>query len=265
MPNKILKILFLGDIVGRLGRTGVIKFLHEHKKEYDYVIANCENASGGKGITKKNAAELLDGGVDFFTSGNHIWRKKEIVHSLDEYSIIRPLNYPPQTPGSGSIVKTINKDVKIGIINILGRVFMGNPIDCPFRTIEEELEKMKEITPIIFVDFHTETTSEKLAMGYFLDGKISCLVGTHTHIQTNDARILPEGTGYISDAGMCGPYQSVLGVKSDIIIETYLTQRPTFFEIESAGETIISYVSVEIDTETGKTTSINGNYVVYKA
>jgi len=264
MPNSSLQILFLGDIVSKLGRQGVKKFLHDHSNEYDLVIANCENTSGGKGISQNHAIDLQDSGVDVFTSGNHIWRKKDIFQHFEKYSILRPLNYPPGTPGTGSIVVTLEDGTKVGVVNILGRIFMGNPTDCPFRAIEKEICAMREITPLIFVDFHAETTSEKKAMGFFLDGKVSCMVGTHTHVQTNDAQILPQGTGYISDAGMCGPYHSVLGVKSDIIIQTYLTQRPALFEVETKGPTIVSYVHVDIDTESGNTSYIRGDYALYE-
>ena len=264
MQNNTLRIIFFGDIIGRPGRKALHRFMEEHRNEFDFCIANCENTSGGKGITKNHAAELLEAGIDVFTSGNHIWRKKEVIPHLDDYSIIRPLNYPQGAPGSGSIIMQFDSGFKIGVINILGRVFMGNPIDCPFRSIQSEIERISSITPIIFVDFYTETTSEKKAMGYFLDGKVSCMVGTHTHIQTNDAQILPKGTAYITDAGMCGPNNSIIGVKADIIIQNYLTQRPAFFEVETEGDLIVSYVIVEIDKDTGKALDIRGDYVLYK-
>jgi hypothetical protein len=264
MQNSSLQILFLGDIVSKLGRQGVKRFLQDHRDSYDLVIANCENTSGGKGISKNHAIDLKDAGIDIFTSGNHIWRKKDIIPYMEEYPILRPLNYPPGTPGYGSKIISLEDGTSIGVINIMGRIFMGNPTDCPFRAIENEIQRIKETTPLIFVDFHAETTSEKKAMGYFLDGKATCVVGTHTHIQTHDAQILPQGTGYITDAGMCGAFHSVLGVKSDIIISTYLTQRPALFEIESKGPTIVSYVHIDIDIETAKTTYIRGDYALYE-
>jgi hypothetical protein len=264
MQNNSLQVLFLGDIVSKLGRRGIKRFLQDHRDQYDLVIANCENTSGGKGISKNHALELKEAGIDVFTSGNHIWRKKDIIPYMDELSILRPLNYPPNTPGFGCKIIPLEEDISIAVINLMGRIFMGNPIDCPFRLIEEEIQRVREITPLIFVDFHAETTSEKKAMGFFLDGKVSCIVGTHTHIQTHDAQILPQGTGYITDAGMCGAYHSVIGVQSDIIIQTYLTQRPSLFEVETKGPTIVSYVQVDIDIESSKTTYIRGDYALYE-
>lgn len=247
----------IGDIVGRPGRTFLRMKLPSLKKQYniDYVIANGENAAGGNGITKKIFDELLISGVDFFTMGNHIWDNKDIFNFIhEETNMVRPANYPPETPGKGYAVVNIKNDLTIGILNLSGRTFMPS-LDCPFRTADFIIEKLKKETDIIIVDFHAETTSEKMAMGYYLDGRATVVFGTHTHVQTADERILPKGTAYITDIGMTGPYDSILGVDKDRVIKKFLTQMPVRFEI-AKGPSQINAIAVNIDEKTGYAKSI---------
>ncbi|MCL6559401.1 MAG: TIGR00282 family metallophosphoesterase, partial [Firmicutes bacterium] len=228
-----MRLLMIGDIVGRSGRRAVKVNLSSLKKEYDLdmVIANGENAAGGKGITREVAQELFSSGVDVLTMGNHVWNKKEAFEYIDrETRIVRPANYPPGTPGIGANVYETRRKVKVAVINLAGRVFL-QAIDCPFRKAEELVEMMKEKARVVVVDFHAEATSEKIAMGWFLAGKVSAVVGTHTHVQTADERILPGGTAYITDLGMTGPWNSIIGVKKEIIIEKFITQIPQRFEV----------------------------------
>ncbi len=252
-----MNILFIGDIVGKPGRRAVKAILPDliKKLKLDLVIANCENAAGGFGITEKTASELFSAGIHIMTSGNHIWDKKEALSLLPkEDRILRPLNYPPGVPGRGSIVYRASNSVKVGIINLSGRVFMGL-MDCPFRTVEKEIEAIKKETNIIIVDLHAEATSEKLAMAYFLDGRVTALLGTHTHVQTADEQILPGETAYITDVGMTGPKNSVIGVKSDIIVKKFITQLPKKFETAKGGW-MFSAVCIEVDEKTGKALGI---------
>ncbi|MBZ4646367.1 MAG: 2,3-cyclic-nucleotide 2-phosphodiesterase [Petroclostridium sp.] len=252
-----MRVLAIGDIVGNSGRAMIKDFLGKVKKELevDLCIANGENSAAGNGITRHIAYELFNHGVDVITMGNHVWSKKEIVRLFEEnLKIIRPANYPPGTPGSGHIVVGV-KNSKAAIVNISGRVYLEN-LDCPFRVIENELKLIKKITNIIIVDFHAEATSEKVAMGWYLDGKVSAVFGTHTHVQTADERILPKGTGYITDIGMTGPYDSILGVQKEIIINRFITHFPEKFEIAD-GPAQFNGIILEIDEVTGKTTSIN--------
>jgi metallophosphoesterase (TIGR00282 family) len=251
MQNNSLKILFLGDIVGSPGRLAVKAFLETHRKHYDFVFANCENATSGKGINPEHLNNLLSYGIDVLTSGNHIWYHKEIFPYLKEKPVIRPLNYPPGTPGEGYTIFQTHGGQKIAILNVMGRVMIAE-LDCPFRSMDAVLEEIPKDIKIILVDFHAETTSEKRAMGFYLDGRISAMVGTHTHVQTNDVKILSKGTGYITDAGMCGPEDSVIGVEKDLVIQKYLTCLPTFFKVAEKGSKRVDFVSFEIDIETGK-------------
>ena len=255
MPDK-LNFLFIGDIIGRPGRRAVRKFLHSLVKKYSpsLIIANGENAAGGFGITPEIGQELLDQ-VDVLTSGNHIWDKKEALSYLEqEPRLLRPANYPPKNPGKGTyIFKNISNN-KVGVINLQGRVFM-EPIDCPFRVADEELKTLHAITPIIILDFHAEATSEKQAMGWYLDGRVSAVIGTHTHVPTADERILPQGTAYITDVGMVGSYNSVIGIRKDQAIKRFLFARPQRFEPAKDG-VIFSAVYVEVDAQTGKALSI---------
>lgn len=230
-----VKILFLGDVVGRPGRQAIKMFLKNYVSEHciDVVIANGENAAGGNGITKEIAKELFSYGIDALSMGNHIWDKKEVLGFIDnEDRIIRPANYPPGTPGKGYTILKTKKGSKLGLLNLSGRVFLSN-LDCPFRIGEQMVKELQAITKNIIVDFHAEATSEKVAFGWFMDGKVSAVCGTHTHIQTSDYRILPKGTAYITDVGMTGPRDSVLGVKSELVIKKFLTQMPVRFEVAS--------------------------------
>ncbi len=260
-----MKVLFIGDIVGKVGRRAVRALLPGlvNRFRIDLTVANCENAAGGFGITGKVADELFGYGIDVMTSGNHVWDKKEAVAFLaKEDRVLRPVNYPPGVPGAGSIVCTVNGG-KVGVINVSGRVFM-NHMDCPFRRAEEEVERLKGETNTLIVDFHAEATSEKLAFAHYMDGRVSAVLGTHTHVQTADEQILPRGSAYITDVGMTGPLHSVIGVEAGQIIERFLYQMPRKFET-AKGEGIFSAVVVEIDGQTGRSTSIQRLQIRTKA
>lgn len=255
MPGKI-RVLFLGDIIGRPGRRALEMTLSRLIKTLSptVVIANGENAAGGIGITEKIGQELLSR-VDILTSGNHIWDKREAVEYLKkEALLLRPANYPPGNPGSGTCIFEPDSGVRIGVINLQGRVFM-EPIDCPFRTADSEIEKMREETPVIIVDFHAEATSEKQAMGWYLDGRVSGVIGTHTHVPTADERILPQGTAYLTDVGMVGGYNSVIGIDRQQAVARFLTARPQRFEPGKSGR-VVSYAVIDIDSHTGKALAI---------
>ena len=261
MPGK-LKILFLGDIIGRPGRYALQKHLETLVGKYSpsLIIANCENAAGGIGITEKVGRELFTQ-LDILTSGNHIWDKKEALGYLEnETRILRPANYPEPCPGKGSGIFKDAEGRKIGVLNLQGRVFM-EPIDCPFRKADKEVKSLQKETPVIIVDFHAEATSEKQAMGWYLDGRVSAVLGTHTHVPTADDRILPQGTAYISDVGMVGGYNSVIGIRKDQAMQRFLTSRPQRFEPDKDGF-ILSAVYLEIDTETGKALSLNQEMLI---
>jgi len=211
--------------------------------------------AAGSGITKATAQEVFESGVDVITTGDHVFRRKEVYAMLDEYpNLLRPANYPVCSPGIGSSVYTINDSTKIGIINLLGRVFL-NPIDCPFLRIKDIVESMRSKTNIILVDFHAEATSEKIALGWYLDGKVSTVYGTHTHVQTADETVLPDGTAYITDIGMTGPFRSVLGRDIEAVINRFVTQMPHYFKVAS-DDIRMTGVIVEIDTESGNAVSI---------
>jgi metallophosphoesterase (TIGR00282 family) len=252
-----MRILFIGDIVGKPGRQAVEGILEKLISDYgiEFTIANGENAAGGMGITPPIAIDILDLGVDVLTSGNHIWAKKEIIPFLDEESrILRPANYPAQVPGRGAGIYQLSNGKKVGVLNLEGRVFMKN-LDCPFRVGEKEIEILRQQTNIIIVDFHAEATSEKMAMGWFLNGKVSAILGTHTHVQTSDERILSEGTAYITDVGMTGPLASVIGIRKQVALERLLTQIPWKFDV-ATEEIELQGVVVEIDSKTGKSKDI---------
>jgi len=252
-----VNILFIGDIVGKPGRQAVSRELHRIVDRYnvDVVIANGENASGGFGITAESAKELFACGIHLFTSGNHIWDKKEALEYLKkEERIIRPANYPDGTPGKGSAVVTTPGGIKVGVINLEGRVFM-NSLECPFRTADREIAALSESTKVILVDFHAEATSEKTSLGWYLDGRVSAVVGTHTHVQTADERILTEGTAYITDAGMTGAFDSVIGVRKDEPIYKFLTQLPAKFEV-AKKDLRLNGVVLTIDDTSGKALGI---------
>jgi len=255
MKEKI-KILAIGDITGKPGRAAVKELLPKIKREedIDFSIGNAENAAGGSGITKEVCEELLGYGLDVLTSGDHVWKKKEVLDIINiESRLLRPLNFPEGAPGRGSYIYRL-KDTSICVINLVGRVFM-NTLDCPFRTVRKELEHLKDKIPIIIVDFHAEATSEKVAMGYFLDGLVSAVLGTHTHIQTADEKILPRGTAYITDLGMTGPYDSVIGRTVEEILERFITQLPTRFQV-AEKDIQLHGVIFEVETKTGKAVSI---------
>jgi metallophosphoesterase (TIGR00282 family) len=252
-----MRILFIGDIVGKPGRQAVEGILQKLISDYgiEFTIANGENAAGGMGITHPIAIDILDLGVDVLTSGNHIWAKKEIIPFLDEESrILRPANYPAQVPGRGAGIYQLSNGKKVGVLNLEGRVFMKN-LDCPFRVGEKEIEILRQQTNIIIVDFHAEATSEKMAMGWFLNGKVSAILGTHTHVQTSDERILNEGTAYITDVGMTGPLASVIGIRKQVALERLLTQIPWKFDV-ATEEIELQGVVIEIDSKTGKSKDI---------
>lgn len=252
-----LRILMLGDIVGRPGRHTCRDRVHAWRKEYqlDCVIANGENASGGNGLIVKNAGELLSYGIDFITSGNHIWKQNDYEDLFEKYSnIIRPANYPDVNPGKGWGIFETADGVKIGILNLQGQVFM-DPIDSPFTASEKCIAEIREITPVILVDFHAEATSERVAMGYFLDGKVTAVLGTHTHIPTADTRILPGGTAFQTDIGMVGPRDGILGVESGKIMRKFLTGLPVRFEV-AKGPVVCNGVILTVNPGDGKAVGI---------
>lgn len=256
MQKNLIKILFIGDIVGRPGRNTVRTILPKLKEEegIDFVIANGENLAAGKGMTKDKYDEMIAAGIDYFTSGNHIWQNRDIIPYLKDKSInvLRPANYAGDTPGKGFDTVEI-KGTKLTIVNLLGRVFIKELLDDPFEVGLNIAEKNKD--SIIIVDIHAEATSEKMALGYYLDGKVSAVIGTHTHIQTADEKILENGTAYLTDAGMCGPENSVLGVEKDIVIAGFLTGLPQSFKV-AGGECIFNACIIEIDISSKKAKSI---------
>jgi len=249
-----IRILFIGDIIGRPGRSALKKWLVSWRSthEIDFVIGNGENAAGGMGMTTKVYDELIGAGIDVITSGNHIWSKREIFPYLESSDrLLRPANYPDGVPGKGWTIRNIRGQEAL-IINLEGRVFMKS-LECPFKTTDAILKRFGG--KIILIDFHAEATSEKIALGWYLDGKVSAVVGTHTHVQTADETILPNKTAYITDLGMTGPVNSVIGMKKDIVLHRFLTQMPSKFEV-AKGQTIISGAVVELDPYTGKAISI---------
>jgi hypothetical protein len=246
-------ILAIGDIIGKPGRRAINSLLPGLRAEYklDLVIANAENTAGGFGLTSATARELLDTGVDVLTSGNHIWAQKEILPYLDgEMPILRPLNYPPSVPGRGYLVQG-----QAMVVNLIGRTFMGN-YDCPFRATDQLLAELKDKPPIIIVDFHAEATSEKVAMGRYLDGRVSAVLGTHTHVGTIDAQLLPRGTAYVSDIGMTGPMNSIIGDNIESVLQRFLTIIPHHLSV-GQGKTILNAIIVNIDDQSGKALSID--------
>lgn len=258
-PNKegVVNCLFIADIVGKPGRRIVSEKLPSLRREFDIdlCVANCENASGGKGITVKMANALFSYGIDVLTSGNHVWDHKEILPYLKSNpNILRPANYPPGVVGTGKAVFLLNNGFPVGILNLQGRVFMSD-LDCPFRVALQEIEELKKMTKVVLVDFHAEATSEKMAMGWYLDGKVSGVLGTHTHVQTADERILPKGTAYITDVGMTGPHDSVIGIDTDIVLERFLTQMLVRFD-PAKGNLKLCGVVVTIECDSGRAVRI---------
>jgi len=254
-----VKLLFIGDIVGQPGRNAVKMLLPKLREQHalDFVIANGENAAGGSGITPKIAEEIFSAGVDVITSGDHLWDQKEVLELLaNEKRFLRPMNYPADVPGHGSGIFDIpNSKLKIAVANFQGRTFMQPQLENPFTLALDEVKKLRAQTKIIFVDFHAEATSEKIAFGRLLDGQISAVIGTHTHVQTADEQILPGGTAYLTDAGFTGPHESVLGREIEPVIKKFLTQMPQRFEVAKA-RVILHGALIEIDETTGKAIKI---------
>jgi metallophosphoesterase (TIGR00282 family) len=254
----MLTILFLGDIVGEPGRSAVIARLAELKQRHtvDFVVVNGENAAGGRGITPKITIDLLRAGVSVITTGDHIWDQKDVISFIDtEPRLLRPLNYPAGAPGNGSIVLETAKG-KVGVINVQGRTFMQPILENPFDALNAAVGAMREETPVIFVDAHAETTSEKIALGRFLDGRVSAVVGTHTHVQTADEQIFPGGTAFLCDAGMCGPAQSILGRSIDPIVHRFISNLPAPFPVAKGAVRLCGAV-IGIDEATGRAVSIS--------
>jgi 2',3'-cyclic-nucleotide 2'-phosphodiesterase len=252
-----MKILFIGDIVGKPGRLAVKELLPPliEDRRIDLVIANCENAAAGFGVTRDIVEELYDSRIDVLTSGNHIWDKKEIIEFVSDYeTLLRPANYPAKVPGIGSVVMPAASGEYIGVLNLAGRIFM-QPIDCPFVTAKSKIAELRKKTKVIIVDIHAEATSEKKALGWYLDGEVSAVLGTHTHVQTADEEILPQGTAYLSDVGMTGPFDSVIGVKKEAVIERFLTMVPNKFEV-AKGDVRLQGALLDINVKTGKANSI---------
>jgi len=249
----MLRILFLGDVVGEPGRGAVIARLPELKQKLalDFIVINGENAAGGRGITSKITIDMLRAGVSVITTGDHIWDQKEIIAFIDtEPRLLRPINYPAGTPGAGAIVLETAKG-KVGVINVQARTFMQPILDNPFPAVENAVAQMREETKVILVDAHGETTSEKMALGRFLDGKVSAVVGTHTHVQTADEQIFPGGTAFICDAGMCGPINSILGRTIDPIVKRFMSNVPAIFPVAN-GEVRLRGALIDIDENSGR-------------
>ena len=245
-------ILAIGDIIGRPGRQAVREFLPGLRQQYglDMVIANAENVAGGFGLTSATASELFDAGVNVLTSGNHIWAQKEITPYLEgDMPILRPLNYPPDVPGRGYLIAR-----QTMVVNLIGRTFMGN-LDCPFRAMDKLLSELDRKPPVIIVDFHAEATSEKVAMGRYLDGRVSAVLGTHTHVGTIDTQVLPGGTAYVTDIGMTGPADSIIGDDVDAVIQRFLTGMPHHLSV-GKGKPVFTAILIEVDKDSGRATSI---------
>ena len=249
-------VLAIGDIIGKPGRQAIQKLLPQLRQEYglEMVMANGENAAGGIGLTPATAEELFDAGVDVITSGNHIWKHKEIIPYLDsDRPVLRPLNYPSGVPGKGYI---INRQAMV--VNLMGRTFMGN-LDCPFQAMDKLLAELETRPPVIIVDFHAEATSEKVAMGRYLDGRVSAVLGTHTHVGTIDAQVFPQGTAYVTDIGMTGPIDSIIGDNTERILQLFLTRMPHRISVGN-GRTVFNAILVNIANDSGRATSIERIY-----
>lgn len=258
-----MKVLFIGDIMGEPGRRIIGKLMPKivADQQIDLVIGNGENVAGGFGITAELASELFDMGIAVLTLGNHAWDKKEIVdHIQREPRLLRPANYPDGVPGRGSLVTETAGGDRVAVLQLMGRVFMPS-LDCPFQTAKRELAELKKQASAIIVDMHAEATSEKMAMGHFLDGQVTAVVGTHTHVQTADEQILANGTAYITDIGMTGPLHSVIGIRKELVIEKFLTQMPRRFEV-APGPAVFCAVLIELDAALGKAVSIQRIRVV---
>ncbi len=248
-----MNILVIGDVVGKVGRRTVAcllpKIIRNHK--LDLVIANGENAAGGRGLTPSTADELFEAGVEIITSGNHIWRYREIYPFLDgEAPVLRPLNYPEGAPGRGVLIRN-----GVAVINLIGRTFMPSTLDCPFRAADEALATLED-TRFVIVDIHAEATSEKAALAWYLDGRVSAVLGSHTHVATADVRLLPKGTAFVTDIGMVGPHNSILGMETGPVIETFLSQLPARFTSEERGPAVFNSVLIELEPDSGRATGI---------
>ncbi len=253
----MIRILFLGDVVGEPGRKALGKRLKglRDELEADFIIVNGENAAGGRGIGGRQCIELLKAGATVVTTGDHVWDQKDLpAYIVTEPRLLRPCNYPEGTPGAGFVILDTPKG-PVGVLNVRGLTFMNPPLDNPFTRAAEEVEKMRATTKVIFVDFHAETTSEKIALGRYLDGKVSAVVGTHTHVQTADERIFPGGTAFLCDAGMCGPVDSVLGRSVDSILRRFLTGMPTALPV-AGGDVALCGVTVDVDPESGRALAV---------
>jgi len=259
-----MNILFAGDIVGKPGRKAIEALYPRIKEQYsvDLFIANGKNAAGGSGITADIVWQLHSFGVDVITMGDHVWKQKDILQVIEEdFRLVRPANFPPDTPGRGSTVVEVPGGGKVGVINLLGRILMFRlPLDCPFRAAERELEQIKRETNIVIVDVHAEATSEKLAFGRFLNGRVSAVIGTHTHVQTADEAILDGGTAYITDCGMTGPFRSILGREIEPVLKSFLTRMPAYFKV-AREDVRLSGVILEIDEKTGRARRIERIHV----
>lgn len=252
-----MKLVFLGDIVGKPGRQIVSQRLGQIRDRWspDIIVANAENSAGGLGATPETLAELKRLGIGGFTMGNHTWRKKVIIPVMPSYpELVRPANFPPGMPGHGHTVISLPDGRKLGLLNLIGRIYM-EPVECPFRMVDSLLPELRRETPVILIDMHAEATSEKIALGWHVDGRCSAVIGTHTHVQTADEWIMPGGTGYISDAGMCGPYHSVIGTDKDIVVNRFISGMPEKFVV-ARGPALLSAVYLEIDDASGRATAI---------
>jgi metallophosphoesterase (TIGR00282 family) len=253
--SRNIKLLFFGDVIGRPGRQIIKTFLTRNPEIADLIVANVENAAHGFGTSEANLEELRSVGVTVFTGGNHTFDRKEIFEFIDkDNNVVRPANYPEGTPGKGYCLVSIADGIKVAVVNIMGRVFM-EPLRSPFLVADEIIEQVKKETNIIFVDFHAEATAEKVAMGWYLDGRVSAVVGTHTHVQTADERILPGGTAYLTDAGCCGPRDGVIGMDKESVFKRMVKQLPARFDV-AAGPAIMCGVLYNIDSDTGKALSV---------
>lgn len=253
-----MKILFIGDIVGQPGRNALTTLLPALRERHsvDFVVANGENSAGGSGITPKTAGEIFSAGADVITSGDHLWDQKEVMGLLENESrFLRPLNYPPEVPGRGSGIFETKHSVKIAVLNLQGRTFMQPPVENPFLAVTREITRLREETKVIFVDFHAEATSEKIAFGRLLDGRASAVVGTHTHVQTADEQIFAGGTAYLTDAGFTGPHQSILGREIEPVIRRFQTSMPQRFEV-ARDRVLLQGALIEVDESTGKALNI---------
>jgi metallophosphoesterase (TIGR00282 family) len=253
-----VRILFLGDVVGRVARRAIRQDLRALRRRMavDFVIANGENAAGGRGLDPDSTEELLDAGVDVLTSGNHIWQHRAILPLIErEPRMVRPENFPPGNPGRGFTRVRARGGVEVGVVNLIGRAFMGS-YDCPFRAADRVVEAMAGKADVVVVDMHAEATAEKVAMGWYLDGRVAAVIGSHTHVQTADERLLPGGTAYLTDAGMCGPIDSVIGMRREEVIGRFLDQRPVHFEV-AKGPVILQGALIDVDERTGRARAIS--------